>query len=152
MTGSVKRSVQPIPDGAHTVTPYLVVEEAPRLIDFLKQAFGAQELARMAGPNGGVMHAEVKIGNTAIMLGEAMGDWKAKPCSLYLYVEDVDAVYKRAIQAGGTSVAEPKDQFYGDRSAGVIDPAGNHWGIATHIEDVSLEEMTKRAAAMFAKK
>ena len=152
MTATTKKSVKPIPDGAHTVTPYLVVEGVPKLIDFLKQAFGAEELFRMARPDGGVMHAEVKIGDSMIMIGEAMGQWKPKPCSLYLYVEDVDAVYQRAIQAGGTSVGEPKDQFYGDRSGGVTDPCGNHWGTGTHIEDVSREEMEKRAAAMFAKK
>jgi uncharacterized glyoxalase superfamily protein PhnB len=144
--------VKPIPDGAHTVTPYLVVEGVPKLIEFLKQAFAAQEVGRMARPDGGVMHAEVKIGDSKVMMGEPMGDSKAKPCSLYLYVEDVDAVYQRAIQAGGTSVGEPKDQFYGDRTGGVIDPSGNYWGIATHVEDVSPEEMATRAAAMFKKK
>ena len=152
MAATTKRSVQPIPDGSHTITPYLVVEGVPKLIEFLKQAFGAQELGRMARPDGGVMHAEVKVGDSKLMMGEPMGDWKAKPCSLYLYVEDVDAVYQRAIQAGGTSVSEPSDQFYGDRTGGVIDPSGNYWGIATHVEDVSHEEMAKRAAAMFGKK
>ena len=148
MTAATKRSVQPIPDDSHNVTPYLVVEGVPKLIDFLKQAFAAQELGRMARPDGGVMHAEVKIGDSKVMMGEPMGEWTAKPCSLYLYVEDVDAVYQRAIQAGGTSVREPSDQFYGDRTGGVIDPCGNYWGIATHVEDVSHEEMAKRFAAM----
>ena len=152
MTATTKRSVQAIPNGSHSITPYLVVEGVPKLIEFLKQAFGAEELGRMARPDGGVMHAEVKVGDSKLMMGEPMGDWKAKPCSLYLYVEDVDAVYQRAIQAGGTSVSEPSDQFYGDRTGGVIDPSGNYWGIATHIEDVSHEEMAKRAAAMFGKK
>ena len=152
MTGAMKRSVQPIPEGFHTLTPYLVVEGIPKLIDFLKQAFGAQETFRLTRPDGGVMHAEVKIGDSKMMMGEPMGEWKARPCALYLYVEDVDAVYQRAIQAGGTSVREPSDQFYGDRTGGVIDPSGNYWGIATHIEDVSHEEMEKRAAAMFGKK
>jgi uncharacterized glyoxalase superfamily protein PhnB len=123
----------------------------PKLLDFLKQAFGAQEAFRLTRPDGGIMHAEVKIGDSIMMMGEPMGEWKAKPCSLYLYVEDVDAVYQRAIQAGGTSVGEPKDQFYGDRSGGVIDPSGNYWGIGTHIEDVSHEEMAKRFAAMMGK-
>jgi uncharacterized glyoxalase superfamily protein PhnB len=151
MTATTKRSVQPIPDGSHTITPYLVVEGVPKLIEFLKQAFGAQEQGRMARPDGGVMHAEVKVGDSKLMMGEPMGDWKAKPCSLYLYVEDVDAVYQHAIQAGGTSVSEPSDQFYGDRTGGVIDPSGNYWGIATHVEDVSHEEMAKRFAAMMGK-
>jgi len=151
MTGAMKRSVQPIPDGSHTVTPYLVVEGIPKLIEFLKQAFGAQERGRMARPDGGIMHAEVKIGDSVVMMGEPMGDSKAKPSTLYLYVEDVDAVYQRAIQAGGASVREPADQFYGDRTGGVIDPCGNYWGIGTHIEDVSHEEMAKRFAAMAGK-
>jgi len=152
MNEATKPNVQPIPEGSHTITPYLVVEGVPKLIEFLKQAFGAQELGRMARPDGGVMHAEVKVGDSKLMMGEPMGDWKAKPCSLYLYVEDVDAVYQRAIQAGGTSVSEPSDQFYGDRTGGVIDPSGNYWGIATHVEDVSHEEMAKRFAAMMAGK
>ena len=151
MTAALKRSVQPIPDGSHTVTPYLVVEGIPKLIEFLKQAFGAQELARLAGPGGGVVHAEVKIGDSMVMMGTPMGAAKAQPCSLYLYVEDADAVYQRAIEAGGTSVREPSDQFYGDRTGGVIDPCGNYWGIGTHIEDVSHEEMTQRFAAMMSK-
>ena len=151
MTGTVKRSVQAIPDGSHTVTPYLVVEGIPKLLDFLKQAFGAQERFRMARPDGGVMHADVKIGDSIVMMGEAMGEWKPKPCSLYLYVEDVDAVYQRAIDAGGTKVREPSNQFYGDRTGGVIDPCGNYWGIATHVEDVSHEEKTKRFAAFVGK-
>ena len=148
MTGARKRSVQPIPEGSHTVTPYLVVEGIPKLLTFLKQAFGAQELFRMPHPDGGIMHAEVQIGDSKVMMGAAMGEWKAKPCSLYLYVEDVDAVYHRAIQVGGTSVREPADQFYGDRTGGVIDPCGNYWGIATHVEDVPPEEVARRFAAM----
>ena len=152
MPGAMKPSVKPIPDGAHTVTPYLVVEGIPKLLDFLKQAFGAQERFRMACPDGGVMHADVKIGDSIVMMGEAMGEWKPKPCSLYLYVEDVDAVYQRAIDAGGTKVREPSNQFYGDRTGGVIDPCGNYWGIATHVEDVSHEEMAKRFAAMAGKR
>ena len=151
MTGAMKPSVRPIPEGAHTVTPYLVVEGIPKLLDFLKQAFGAQERFRMARPDGGVMHADVMIGDSIVMMGEAMGEWKPKPCSLYLYVEDVDAVYQRAIDAGGTKVREPSNQFYGDRTGGVIDPCGNYWGIATHVEDVSHEEMAKRFAAMVGK-
>jgi PhnB protein len=147
---ATKRSVKPIPDGSHTITPYLVAEGIPKLIEFLKAAFGAQEEYRMPRPDGGIAHAEVKIGDSKLMMGSPMGDFKAKPCSLYLYVEDVDAVYQRAIQAGGTSVREPSDQFYGDRSGGVIDPCGNYWGIATHIEDVPPEEVTKRFAAMMA--
>jgi uncharacterized glyoxalase superfamily protein PhnB len=152
MTGAMKRSVQPIPEGFHSITPYLVVEGIPKLIDFLKQAFDAHETFRLMRPDGVVMHTEVKIGDSIVMMGTPMEAGKVKPCSLYLHVEDVDAVYQRAIQAGGTSVREPANQFYGDRAAGVTDPCGNYWGIGTHIEDVSHEEMEKRFAAMMAKK
>jgi uncharacterized glyoxalase superfamily protein PhnB len=98
------------------------------------------------------MHTEVKIGDSIVMMGAPMEAGKAKPCSLYLYVGDVDAVYQRAVQAGGTSVREPSDQFYGDRTGGVTDPCGNYWGIGTHIENVSREEMEERFAAMMSKK
>jgi uncharacterized glyoxalase superfamily protein PhnB len=147
----MKRSVRPIPEGSHTITPYLVVEGIPKLIEFLKQAFGAQEIFRMARPDGVVAHAEVKIGDSMVMMGTPMGAGKAQTSSLYLYVEDVDAVYQSAIQAGGTSVREPSDQFYGDRTGGVIDPCGNYWGIATHVEDVPPEEVERRFAAFAAK-
>lgn len=141
-------AVKPIPEGYHTVTPYLVVPGVAKLIDFLEQAFGAQEKERHARPDGAIMHAEVKIGDSIVMMGEPMGEFKAIPAALYLYVEDVDAVYKRALEAGATSVMEPADQFYGDRNGGVKDPAGNLWWIATHIEDVSPEELARRAAAL----
>ena len=114
-------------------------------MDFLKQAFGAVLDTCVKGPGGAVMHAQVKIGDSFIMLGEVQGDFKAMPSSLYLYVEDTDATYGKAIEAGATSVKEPEDQFYGDRNAGVKDTQGNLWWIATHIEDVSPEEITKRA-------
>jgi PhnB protein len=140
-------AVKPIPEGYHSVTPYLVVREVPKLLDFLKQAFNAQEIMRMPAPDGSIMHAEVRIGGSAIMMGEARGEHKPMPGSIYLYVNDVDATYKRAIQAGATSQMEPANQFYGDRHANVIDPVGNHWFIATHIEDVPPEELAKRAEA-----
>jgi uncharacterized glyoxalase superfamily protein PhnB len=138
-------AVNPIPEGYHTITPYLIVESAAKLIDFLKQAFDAQELHRMARPDGGIMHAEVRIGDSRIMMGEATGEWKPMPGSLYVYVNDTDTVYKRALQAGATSLMEPADQFYGDRNGGVKDPVGNMWWIATHKEDVPPEELAKRA-------
>jgi PhnB protein len=138
-------AVKPIPDGYHAVTPYLVVEGTNKLIDFLKQAFDAQETFRMPKPDGTIMHAEVKIGDSIVMMGEASGQWKATPSKIYLYVNDVDATYKRALQAGATSITEPADQFYGDRHGGVQDPAGNTWWIATHKEDVPPEELKKRA-------
>lgn len=137
--------VKPIPDGYHTVTPVLTVHGAAKLIEFVKQAFDAKETFRMPGPDGSVMHAEMKIGDSMVMLGEATDEWKPMPATVALYVEDADAWYKRALRAGATSVREPADQFYGDRSAGVKDFAGNHWWIHTHIEDVPPEEMSKRA-------
>jgi PhnB protein len=140
-------TVKPIPEGYHTVTPYLIAEGASKVIEFMKQAFGGQELHRMAAPDGTIMHAEVKIGDSQIMLGEAKGPWKPMPTMLYLYVPDVDAVYKRALSAGGVSEQEPADQFYGDRTAGVRDASGNRWYIGTHIEDVAPEEMARRAQA-----
>lgn len=139
--------VKPIRDGSHTVTPYLVVPGVAKLIDFLKEAFGAKETHRSTRPDGAVMHAEVRIGDSRVMMGEPVGEWKAMPCAIYVYVDDTDAVYKRALQAGATSFMEPADQFYGDRNAGVKDAAGNFWWIATHIEDVSPEELQKRAEA-----
>lgn len=138
--------VKPIPEGYHTVTPYLVVQGAAQLIDFLKQAFDAEEILRMTQPDGTIMHAEVKIGNSRVMMAEAQGEFTPMPAMLHLYVEDMDAVYRRALQAGATSLREPEDQFYGDRIGGVRDSFGNQWWIATHIEDVSAEEMARRAA------
>jgi uncharacterized glyoxalase superfamily protein PhnB len=137
----------PIPKGYHTVTPVLTVHGAAKLIEFLTQAFDAKEIYRLPGPNGEVVHAEVKIGDSMVMVGEATDQWKPMPATIALYVEDTDAWYKRALQAGATSVREPSDQFYGDRSAGVKDSAGNQWWIHTHIEDVPPEELQKRAEA-----
>lgn len=139
--------VRPIPEGYHSVTPFLVVQGAARLIDFLKQAFDAQELERMAGAGGMIMHAELKIGDSRVMISDASGEWSPMPSTLYLYVPDIDASYRRAVGAGATSLREPTNQFYGDRNAGVRDPAGNQWWIATHVEDVSGEEMQRRMAA-----
>ena len=141
-------TVKPIPDGYHTITPYLTVQGVPRLLEFLKRAFDATATECMEGPDGGIMHAQARIGDSIVMMGEAQGEWKPMPGSLYMYVEDTDAVYQRALEAGGTSIMEPMDQFYGDRNAGVKDPVGNMWWIATHVEDVSPEELAKRAKAM----
>lgn len=129
------------------MTPYLTVSGVAKLIEFLKKAFRAKELLRMPRPDGTIMHAEVKIGNSIVMMGEPMPGFDAKPAVLYLYVKDTDKVYKRAMKAGAVSVKEPADQFYGDRNAMVNDPCGNMWGIATHVEDVPPEEMAKRAEA-----
>ncbi len=139
--------VRPIPEGYHTVTPYLVVPGLAQVIEFLKQAFGAAEIGRFAQPDGRIMHAEVRIGDSVVMMGEPHGDIEARPAVLHLYVEDVDASYRRALDAGAHSLREPADQFYGDRSAGVQDPAGNQYWLATHVEDVSVEEMKRRSDA-----
>lgn len=140
-------AVKPIPEGYHTVTPYLIVEGAAGLIDFLKQAFDAEEVVRMPGKDGTVGHAEVRIGNSMIMLADAQAGYPAKPHMIGLYVEDADATYQRAIAAGATSIKEPADQFYGDRSGGVTDASGMQWWISTHIEDIAPEELERRAAA-----
>ena len=140
-------AVQPIPDGFHTVTPYLLVSGVHKLIEFLEQAFGAEATECMDMPDGTVSHAQVKIGNSIIMMGDPRGRCEPTPASLYLYVPDTDAVYRQAIQAGATSVMEPADQFYGDRNAGVKDAFGNTWWIATHVEDVPPDELRKRALA-----
>ena len=139
-------AVKAIPDGYHTITPYLTVQGAGQLIDFLKLAFDAQETERITAPDGAIAHAEVRIGDSIVMMSDAGGERAPMPSGLYLYVNDTDAAYKSALRAGATSIMEPADQFYGDRSAGVKDPAGNHWWIATHKEDVSPEELKRRAA------
>ena len=125
-----------IPQGLHTVTTYLHPKGAPQMIDFLKRAFGAEEIARYASPDGVVHHAQVKIGDSIIEMGEAHAEFQPMPTAFYLYVEDADAWYRRAMQAGATSIYEPADQPYGDRNGGVRDPFGNQWFIGTHIRDV----------------
>ena len=136
-------SVKPIPEGYHTVTPYLLVQGAEKLINFMKNAFDAKE--RYSMPDGSIGHAEVRIGDSVIMVADAQGDeYKPMAAGIHLYVEDCDVTYKRAIGAGATSVREPQDQFYGDRSADVNDQFGNKWWIATHKEDMSKEEIIKR--------
>jgi uncharacterized glyoxalase superfamily protein PhnB len=146
-------SVKPIPDGYHTVTPYLVVDGVDKVVAFAKQAFGAKEpFPAMKRPDGSIGHAEIQVGDSKIMLGGTMPGYPAMPAMLYLYVEDCDAWYKRAIAAGATSVMEPADQFYGDRNCGVKDVAGNQWWFATHKEDVPPEELGRRAEEAFKKR
>ncbi len=140
--------VKAIPDEYHTVQPYLIVDGAAKLIDFVEEAFGAEERTRMPGPDGKVMNAEVQIGDSVIMLADANAEFSPMPTTILLYMEEVDAVYKRALAAGGTSERRPEDMFYGDRSAGIRDAFGNRWWIHTHIEDVPPEEMERRQAAM----
>ena len=139
-------SVKPVPDGYHSVTPYLVVESVPRLLEFLRAAFGAVETERIDDGTGKILPAEVRVGDSMVMMGEAMDRLPPMPAVLYLYVNEVDAVHRRAVQAGATSLAEPADQFYGDRSGAVKDPCGNQWWIATRVEEVSKEELNRRAA------
>lgn len=139
-------SVKPIPAGYHTVTPYLLASDARKLLDFLKAAFGAVSTEFISDSDGSVAHAEVKIGDSIVMVGGK----KNAPLTtsmFYLYVEDTDAVYQQALAAGATSLMEPQNKFYGDRNAAVQDPFGNQWWIATHVEDVSPKELEKRMKA-----
>jgi PhnB protein len=141
-------AAKPVPDGYHTVTPYLTVRGAPKVIEFLRQAFGAEiSHEPIKRPDGTIMHAQVTIGDSPIMIAEESEMAKATESSLYLYVPNVDSVYQRAIKAGGNSIMEPTDMFYGDRNGGVKDPSGNSWFIATHKEDVAPQELQKRAEA-----
>jgi len=127
------KNTNPVPEGFHTVTPYLVVPGVPKLIDFLKQSFDAQEIQRHPRPDGTIQHAEVRIGDSIIMMGEPDGSHKNMPAMILLYVADPDALYQRALRAGATSLREPTDQPYGDRIGGVEDPTGNQWWVAKRI-------------------
>jgi PhnB protein len=145
------------PEGYHSVTPYLIVGDAAKAIEFYKEAFGATELFRMEAPGGKIGHAEIKIGNSPIMLGDEMPEMGylspqslgGTPVTLMIYIEDVDAVADRAVAAGAQVLKPVADQFYGDRSGSFADPFGHQWHIATHKEDVSAEELNKRAAALY---
>jgi PhnB protein len=138
-------NVNPIPASYHSVTPYLMVDGVAALIDFLKEAFDAVETERLPGPDGTVGHAEVRIGDSVVMMGGG-SHFGPMPAAIYLYVKDVDDTFNRALEAGATSLMEPADQFYGDRSGGVKDAFGNMWFLATRKEDVSPEELIRRAA------
>ena len=142
------KNVKPIPEGYRTITPYLVVKGADKLIDFLKKAFGAEERFRMPGPNGTIAHAELKIGDSMLMTADGAREWQPMPSMIHLYVEDCDRFYKQAVDAGASSVHTPELQFYGDRRAVVKDTFGNVWYMATHVEDVSAEEMQQRMQTM----
>jgi PhnB protein len=151
-------AVKPIPDGYHTVTPYLAVDSAAQAIEYYKKAFGAKERGRMEAPDGAIAHAEIEIGDSLVMLSDPFPQSSAKPpkelggtsASIFLYVEDVDAVVQQAVDAGATVAMEVADQFWGDRFGTVIDPFGHCWSIATHVEDVPAEEMEERAKAAMA--
>jgi PhnB protein len=134
-----------IPDGYHTVTPYLIVRDVAGLIDFVKRAFNAEEIGEpMRHPDGRIMHAEVRIGNSPVMMGGAGDDNPPTAPMLHLYVEDCDAVYQQALAAGAQSLRAPTDEFYGDRSAGVKDAFGNQWWIATRKETLTMDEIKRR--------
>lgn len=147
--------VKPIPEGYHAVTPYLIVKDAARAIAFYQKAFGAKELFRMARPDGKVEHAELQIGDSRIMLADESPELGARspqsiggtPVTIHLYVDDVDAVARRAVDAGAQLMRPIADQFYGDRNGSVADPFGHMWWISTHKEDVTPDEMKRRVAA-----
>jgi uncharacterized glyoxalase superfamily protein PhnB len=139
--------VKPVPDGYSQITPYLTVKDGAGLVEFLQKAFGAQVVHRMDRPNGDLWHADVKVGDSHVMIGGASEESPEQPSQIYFYVEDADATYTQALAAGATSIMEPMDMFYGDRHGGVTDPCGNSWWIATHIEDVSPEELRRRGKA-----
>jgi PhnB protein len=148
--------VKPIPDGYHTVTPYLTVKDAASAIEFYQKAFGAVELMRFADPNGRIAHAEIKIGDSPIMLAEEFPEMGCRspqslggsPGGIALYVADVDTMFDQAVAAGAKVVRAVKDQFYGDRSGTLTDPFGHVWTVATHKEDVSLDECKRRFEEM----
>lgn len=140
--------VNPIPEGFHTITPYFIVNDGVKFIDFVKKAFSAAENHRSTTPDGRIMHAQLKIGDSFIMMGQSTGEWRSMTCTMYMYVQDIDSVYNNALKAGGKTLREPTNEFYGDRVCGIEDPFGNQWWIATHVEDVSPEEIRKREEEM----
>ena len=151
--------VKPIPEGYRTVTPYLTLKGAARAIDFYKRAFGAQEVERMMGPDGeSVMHAEVRIGDSVVMLSDEFPQMGSRSpetlggttASLFLYVPDVDTAFQRAVDAGAKTIMPPTDMFWGDRFGTLVDPFGHQWSMATHKEDLSPEEIRKRGAVAMA--
>lgn len=149
-------TVKPIPEGYRSITPYLCVDGAAQAIDFYKRAFGATELFRMAQPDGRIGHAEIRIGDSRIMLADEYPDmdfrspkhYGGSPIGIHLYVDDVDATVNRAIAAGAHLLKQVSDQFYGDRNGAVQDPYGHRWYVSTHIEDLSTEEIERRRAAL----
>jgi PhnB protein len=151
-------AVQPVPEGYNTVTPYLAVPNANEAIDFYTRALGAKERVRMPGPGDSIMHAELEIGDSLIMLSDPFPQASTKTpkelggtsVNIFVYDEDIDALYKQAVDAGATSLMEPDDMFWGDRFGLVQDPFGHTWTIATHIEDVPPEEMQKRSEEFMA--
>jgi PhnB protein len=152
-------AVKPIPDGYHTATPYIIVKEGFKALEFYKQAFGAEEIARCPMPDGRLGHAEIQIGNSRIMLADEFPEMDAKapvslggtPFGICLYVTDSDASFQRAVKAGAKVLYPVKDQFYGDRSGTVVDPSGHKWTLSTHKEDVAPAEIERRMKDLFSK-
>jgi PhnB protein len=151
-------AVQPIPEGYHSLTPYLAVEDTSKAIDFYKEAFGAEELMRMPGPDGKIAHAEIQIGDSKLMLSDPFEQSSVQPpserggatASIFLYVEDVDATFEQATEAGATVTMPLEDMFWGDRFGTVTDPFGHVWSVATHKEDLTEEQMAERSKAAMA--
>jgi len=141
-------AVKPVPEGYHTYTPYYVVEGATEFVEFLKKAFGAEEIFRMPAPGGKIGHAEARIGSSMVMLADGGPEHPVRQFNGMLYVNDVDAVFRSAVAAGGKATRQPENMFYGDRSGEVTDKWGNTWWIATHVEDVSPDEMKRRMAQL----
>jgi PhnB protein len=137
-------AVKPIPENYPRVSPYLIVKDVEKTMEFIKYVFGGKEREKMEMADGSVNHAEMSIGDSVIMMGKASNEHQIQNTMLYIYVEDTDANYKKALEKGAVSVMEPADQFYGDRNAGVKDKDGINWWIATHVEDVSPEEIKRR--------
>ncbi len=142
-------SVKPVPEGFHTVTPYISVQNLPHELAFLEKAFNAQIVRMTKGPDGLIRHSEVKIGDSMLMFAEACEEWPSVAVALYLYLPDVDASYQQALQAGAISIMAPKNQFYGDRNGGVKDPVGNTWWLSTHLEDLTDDQIAERMKAQF---
>lgn len=145
---SKSKSVRAVPEGHHTVTPYLVVDNAQGLLEFIQSAFNGNVTFVTKMDNGKIMHATVAIGDSLVMISDTMEGMEAHTAMLYLYLEDVDSVYKQAVQAKATPVREPVTEFYGDRAGAVKDPWGNLWWIATHVEDVDPDELERRTTEM----
>jgi PhnB protein len=139
-------AISPIPPGYHSITPFLMLNDLQGFLEFLRQAFDAQVTRQLTTTDGTVNHAEVRMGDSHIMIGDPMGQHATRPGTIYFYVNKVDAVYQQALEAGAVSISGPNDMFYGDRTAGVQDKWGNIWWIATHIEDVNEGELERRHA------
>jgi PhnB protein len=155
MKEAVMAKAKPIPEGHHSVTPYLIVDNATKALDFYSRALGARETFRMPGPDGKIAHAEIQVGDSRVFLcdetpqaGKSPKTLRGSPVGIFLYTDDVDATYARAVREGATSKMPPTNMFWGDRWSQVVDPYGHEWQFATHVEDVSEEQLNERMAEM----